>query len=148
MSCGPNPGSTRPSRCTVALVGRTLILSPARTMFGVAVLRNSGISVRPVSPARSSGSASRGLRSSPMTRAAAPPVSASMASSIPLTTGVRWMGSRGRSSRASRPASRVGTPPPIASEPWPPGPRMVATSWQICFSDTCTGETGCRRCPA
>ena len=64
---------------------------------------------------------------------------AAIVSIISRTIGVTWIGIRLRFRSSSIRASRAIVPSRWIIAPWPPGPRTVAFSQQICFSPSWIG---------
>ena len=81
----------------------------------------------------------RGFSSERMISAWCRGSSAAILSTVSRTTGVTCTGSRLRSRSVRKRASRATVPPRLIIAPWPPGPRIVAFSQQICFSATWIG---------
>ena len=84
-------------------------------------------------------SVKRGFSSDRSTSASLRGSSAAIRSTNSRTTGVTCTGSRFRSRSERSLPSRATVPPRLIIAPWPPGPRTVAFSQQICFSATWIG---------
>ena len=109
-------------------------------IVALTVLRSIGSIVDPRSPSRRRAvSVSRGFSSDRITVASLRGSSAATRSTNSRTTGVTCTGIRLRSRSRSSLPSLATVPPRCTSAPWPPGPRMVAFSQQICFSATWIG---------
>ena len=131
-------GQHPPSSSTTISLGTTLIFSPPRTIVALTVFLSIGSVVAARSPmSRSAMSVSRGFRRTHHGRLLARQLGRDPLETRarPASRALASASGRGRAG-ACRGARRS---PWCTNAPWPPGPRTVAFSQQICFSTTWIG---------